>query len=123
MANKGKAIVSGEPDLFENEATYDEAHTFVAAEKDAIFPMTMINLRGGFWRFPSADLALPEDGEFEGGAGAGGSLFIYNREYKIGFGYVTNGYNGAGGPDYRSIPLIKSVFEQVKKQKLQKVDP
>lgn len=121
MANKGKAIVPGEPDLFEKETTYEEATTFIAdTTKDVIFPFTMINLRGGFWRFPGAAMDLPEDGVFDGGSGAGGSMFIYNSEYKIGFGYVTNAYVGFGGPDDRTIPLIKSVYEQVKKRKQQK---
>jgi hypothetical protein len=119
MANKGKAIVPGEPDLFLNEMTFSDATRYIDDEKDAIFtlPLPLVNQRGGFMVFNNKDYFNTSDDEayFEGGAGAGGSLFLYNQKYKIGLGYVSNGFI-LQGADIRTFPLVKSVFEQAKRQ-------
>ncbi|KAI7900062.1 beta-lactamase/transpeptidase-like protein [Cokeromyces recurvatus] len=122
MANKGQAIVPGEPDLFQHESTYEEATYFNESwrdEPDLILPFFPLNnQKGGFLIYPHDRFFGIEDpdGDFEGGSGAGGSLFLYNRKYKIGLAYVMNGYVGIGIPDpKRTIPLVKGVFEQVKK--------
>jgi hypothetical protein len=54
MANRGKSIVPGEPDIFIKDTTYDDTLKFVANETDAIFPqLPIINLRGGLIVFPN----------------------------------------------------------------------
>lgn len=120
MANRGKAIVEGEPDLFTKESTYKEATTFIGAEVDAVFPyLSLINLRGGFMIFPNENFFELSDNStnFVGGAGAGGSLFVWNDKYNIAIAYAMNGYSDAIGPDIRAISIARSVFDIVKKQK------
>ncbi|KAI9486184.1 MAG: beta-lactamase/transpeptidase-like protein [Benjaminiella poitrasii] len=126
MANGGRSISPNEPDLFQDETTYAKITHFDSVkwvnETDQILPQyPFYNQQGGFLRFPHDDFLKMDDPEadFEGGSGAGGSLFLYNRKYRIGLAYVMNGYRGFGIPDDRTIPLIKSVFEQVKKMKTQ----
>lgn len=47
-------------------------------------------------------------------------MFVFNEKYKIGFSYITNGYSGTGGPDTRSIPILRSIVERViEKKKLE----
>ncbi|KAK4520818.1 uncharacterized protein ATC70_006698 [Mucor velutinosus] len=120
MANRGKAIVEGEPDLFINDSTYQEATAFVASEVDAVFPQIVIhNQRGGFMAFPNEgffDLSDKET-QFVGGAGAGGSLFVWNEKYNIAFAYAMNGYNDNIDTDRRTKLVVKAIFEKVKKQK------
>jgi CubicO group peptidase (beta-lactamase class C family) len=120
LANRGKAIVPSEPDLFIKESTYTEAVKYIGSEPDAIFKnFPILNLRGGFMHFPDKDFfkISSDDADFFGGSGAGGSLFIYNEKYKIGFAYVMNGYGQTGGADERNIPIVKAIAEQVIKQK------
>ncbi|KAI8643602.1 beta-lactamase/transpeptidase-like protein [Parasitella parasitica] len=120
MANRGKAIVEGEPDLFTKDSTYQEATAFVAAEDDAVFPqLPTINQRGGLLIFPS-DIFFKlsdNDTDFVGGTGAGGSLFVWNEKYNIAIAYVMNGYGETIGPDVRTASIVRSVYEQVKRQK------
>ncbi|KAL0145253.1 beta-lactamase/transpeptidase-like protein [Mucor lusitanicus] len=120
MANRGKAIVEGEPDLFAKDGTYQEATVFVANEIDAVFPqITFSNLRGGFMVFPNEGFFNLSDKEakFIGGAGAGGSLFVWNEKYNIAVAYAMNGYNDRIDTDRRTQSVVKAVFEKVKKQK------
>jgi CubicO group peptidase (beta-lactamase class C family) len=120
MANRGKAIVEGEPDLFTKESTYKEATTYIGAEEDAVFPQILfINQRGGFMVFPNENFFELSDNStnFVGGAGAGGSLLAWNEKYNIAIAYAMNGYSNAIGPDFRIISIVRSVFDLVKKQK------
>lgn len=120
MANRGKAIVPGEPDIFQNDSTFDDILKFVANETDAVFPQVpLINLKGGLMLFPNNALFKidDDDADFIGGVGAGGSLFIWNTKHKVAFAFVMNGYTGIGKPDERNIPIIKSIVETVIKQK------
>ncbi|KAI8991551.1 beta-lactamase/transpeptidase-like protein [Mycotypha africana] len=120
MANKGKAIVNGEPDLFKNPSTFEEATKLLTEfEIDSTLPnIPMVNERGGFLMFTrdSFNLSDPE-AYFEGGCGAGGSLFFYNQKYKIALGYTTNAYYPGGEADVRTIPIVEAIFEIVKKNK------
>ncbi|KAI9363727.1 beta-lactamase/transpeptidase-like protein [Pilaira anomala] len=122
LANRGNSIVEGEPNLFINEDTFDEITRYIDDPKDVIFPnYRIINLRGGFLLFRNNEtLKIPDEDEsadFIGGAGAGGSVFIFNEKYNIGFAYITNGFHGNGGPDERSLPIIRAIVKQVTKQK------
>jgi hypothetical protein len=115
MANEGQSIVPGEPNLFSKE-TFEDMMTFIANETDVLFPhLPIINLKGGLLKF--VESLGSKDVEFVGGSGAGGSVFVFNQKYKIGFGYMTNSYSGGAGPDARTIPIINSIAEQVRKQK------
>ncbi|KAL9557642.1 hypothetical protein MBANPS3_001292 [Mucor bainieri] len=120
MANRGKAIVEGEPDLFTKDSTYEEASRFVAKEVDVVLPPLAIhNLRGGFMLFPNEgffDLSDTE-AQFVGGQGAGGSLFAWNEKYNIAVAYAMNGYNDGIDIDGRAKNIVKAVFEKVRKQK------
>jgi hypothetical protein len=116
MANEGQSIVFGEPALFSRYDTFTDMMTFIANETDVMFPqLPIFNLKGGLLRFDK--LFGFKDTVFEGGAGAGGSVFVFNRKYKIGFGYMTNSYSGGPGPDLRTLPIMASIVEQIKKQK------
>jgi hypothetical protein len=120
MANRGRAIVPGEPDLFYRNETYDDTLQYISSDPDAIFTsQPIINLKGGLLQFPNEDFFKTSDNEayFIGGVGAGGSVFVFNEKYKIGFAYITNGYSGTGGPDERSIPILRSIVEKVIEQK------
>lgn len=120
MANRGKAIIEGEPDFFSKESTYKEATTYIGAEEDVVFPhIPFVNQRGGFMIFPNENFFELSDNStnFVGGAGAGGSLFVWNDKYNIAIAYAMNGYSDAIGPDIRTISIARSVFDLVKKQK------
>ncbi|KAI9363606.1 beta-lactamase/transpeptidase-like protein [Pilaira anomala] len=122
LANRGKSIVEGEPNLFENENTFDEITRFIDDPQDAIFPiLRIVNLRGGFLLLRNNEiLKIPDEDEsvdFMGGAGASGSVFIFNEKYNIGFAYMTNGFHGDGGPDERSLAILRAIVKQVTKQK------
>ncbi|CEP13875.1 hypothetical protein [Parasitella parasitica] len=120
MANRGRAIVKGEPDLFTKDSTYQEATTFIAAEIDEVFPqLPIINQRGGFMVFSNENFFDLSDNDtfFVGGTGAGGSLFVWNEKYNIAIAYAMNGYSDTIGPDIRTVSIVKSVYNQVKKQK------
>ncbi|KAI7894202.1 beta-lactamase/transpeptidase-like protein [Mucor mucedo] len=122
LANRGKAIVQGEPDLFTTDTTFEEATRDMGDyEKDAIFPNDVINnLRGGLMIFPNDYLNIPDsdkDAEFIGGIGASGAFFVFNEKYKIGFAYVTNGFYAQGIPDERSLTVIRAILKKVKELK------
>jgi hypothetical protein len=116
MANKGKAIVQGEPHLLESEQVYNDATKSVPGEIDQLFNFTMYNQRGGFMEFRDLDLS-DKDAFFEGGCGAGGSVILYNKEYNIAFAYVMNAFTGRISPDERTIPMIEGIFEHVKNKR------
>lgn len=106
------------------DTTFDTASQYIDDyETDIILPLTpLVNLKGGWILFPNQHFFKLSDqersAEFMGGMGAGGSLFAFNEKYKIGFGYVTNGYSGTSGMDERSIDILRFIFEHVKTQKL-----
>ncbi|KAI8347347.1 beta-lactamase/transpeptidase-like protein [Blakeslea trispora] len=119
MANKGKAIVPGEPDLM-SEKTFDEARAYVANESDLVFcGFPMCNLKGGMIAFENRLYLddMDEESQFEGGFGAGGSLFLYNIKYNIAIGYVTNSYLEHLPPDMRTTSIVQSILKSVKSQK------
>ncbi|OBZ86126.1 Beta-lactamase domain-containing protein 2 [Choanephora cucurbitarum] len=116
MANKGKAIVPGEPDLM-SEKTFDEATTFISNESDLVFSgFPMCNLKGGLLAIDNSLFLgdMEEESHFEGGFGAGGSLFLYNTKHKIAIGYVTNSYLEHLPPDIRTTRIVRSVLKAVK---------
>ncbi|KAI9246838.1 beta-lactamase/transpeptidase-like protein [Helicostylum pulchrum] len=124
LANRGKSIVPGEPDLFMKDTTFDTVSQYIDDyETDIILPLVpFVNLKGGWMLFPNQHFFKLSDqersAEFMGGMGASGSLFAFNEKYKIGFGYVTNGYSGTSGIDERSIDILRFISEHVKNQKL-----
>lgn len=121
MANRGKAIVPGEPDIFTDDATFDDILQDLGYEEDFIFPFAHFhNLKGGLQLYPNDMYFQTSDEEvkFVGGIGAGGSTLLFNEKYKIGFAYVTNSYiDGVLVPDQRSVPMVKAIVEQVIKQR------
>ncbi|KAI8885683.1 beta-lactamase/transpeptidase-like protein [Backusella circina FSU 941] len=116
MANKGKAIVEGEPNLLESDEIYNDATKSVPGEIDQLFNFVIYNQRGGFMEFRDLNLS-DKNAFFEGGCGAGGSLILYNKEYNIAFAYVMNAFTGRISPDERTIPMIESIFEHVKNKR------
>lgn len=117
LANKGRAIVEGEPDLFQNNSTFDYFTEQLGAEFDELISFPVYYLRGGHTEFPFIYFGISEEGYFGGGGGAGGSLVIYNSKYNIALAYAMNGYSTSGPLDGRTIPLVKALHEQVKKEK------
>ncbi|KAI8150364.1 beta-lactamase/transpeptidase-like protein [Fennellomyces sp. T-0311] len=110
MANGGKAIVDGEPDLL-NEETYALATGPVPVDFDLFFQLPMPALKGG-WGI-SDGIAI-EGVQFVGWAGMGGSVFIWNPEHKIGFGYCMNGMHPTSDrPDRRSMSILRAVVKRV----------
>lgn len=138
LANEGQSIVEGEPNLFSKD-TFENMMTFIGNEPDVVFPHFPPSLKGGLlWmdKLFNSDgtvfmggssmggskvLFNLDDTVFIGGGGVGGSTILFNPEYKIGFGYITNSYSGGPGPDPRTIPILASIVQQVKKQKGEKV--
>lgn len=96
MANRGKAIVPGEPNIYEKNETYSDSTRFIPYEPDLPIQWEkLVNLRGGMMLFRNDDFFnFEDDMNFVGGVGAGGSVFLFNEEYKIGFAYVMNGHIG-----------------------------
>lgn len=122
MANRGKSIVPGEPDLFTKDATFVETLRDTKDYKgDAIFPNDIIhNLRGGLMIFPNEYLNIQDkdkESELIGGIGASGAFFVFNEKYKIGFAYVTNGFYSQGRPDERSLSVVRAILKKVKELK------
>ncbi|CEJ02912.1 hypothetical protein RMCBS344292_16904 [Rhizopus microsporus] len=117
LANKGRAIVEEEPNLFQNSSTFDYFTEQLGAEFDELISFPVYYLRGGYTEFPFIYFGISEEGYFGGGGGAGGSLVIYNSKYNIALAYAMNGYSTSGPLDGRTIPLVKALHEQVKKEK------
>ncbi|GAA5796435.1 hypothetical protein HPULCUR_001807 [Helicostylum pulchrum] len=120
LANRGKSIVPGEPDLLLKDATYEELTKFISDEQDIIYPqLILINLRGGFRLLRNHEnFKLPESEniDFIGGVGGGGSVLAFNEKYKIGFSYNTNSYSNDIMPDQRSSLILGAIVKQVKKK-------
>ncbi|KAI8065852.1 beta-lactamase/transpeptidase-like protein [Gongronella butleri] len=115
MANRGHAIVPGEPDML-NETTYVMAMQPMPLEYDVIIKRPMPILKGGFGfnEVQNINMVQAVDGVvFNGWKGVGGSLFYWNEEYQIGFGYVTNAFR-KDLPDNRSLSLLTEVVKQAK---------
>ncbi|ORX43698.1 beta-lactamase/transpeptidase-like protein [Hesseltinella vesiculosa] len=112
MANRGRAVVQGEPDLLD-EKTYAIASAPMPLAYDILIRRPMATLKGGF----GFNYEYAVDGViFTGWTGAGGSVFYWNEEYRIGFGYLTNALKGSA-PDARSLSLLHEIVYQAKKQK------
>ncbi|KAJ8656112.1 hypothetical protein O0I10_008125 [Lichtheimia ornata] len=110
MANGGKAIVSGEPDLL-STAAYALATEPMDPAFDLIIQIPLHMQRGGFPMFKHLEI----DGiTFNGWAGYGGSVFFWNQEHKIGFGFASNAIVSPMSPDYRSIPLMEAIVKQAR---------
>lgn len=115
MANGGHAIEQGEPDLLE-EATYATATAEpVGAEFDHLLNNHLTALKGGFTVMDP--MIHVENTTFIGWAGAGGSLFVWNPELSIGFGYCDNGIFNLVAPDERSLHILSALVRRVKQLK------
>ncbi|KAI9248535.1 beta-lactamase/transpeptidase-like protein [Phascolomyces articulosus] len=114
MANRGKAIVDGEPDLL-NDDTYDLVTQPVPLEYDLLYRRTIDWVKGGWGNYD--DFAV-EGVQFVGWGGVGGSTFFWNQELKIGFGYHMNGITYWRPPDDRSMRILRAVVKQVLKKKI-----
>ncbi|KAI8138504.1 beta-lactamase/transpeptidase-like protein [Fennellomyces sp. T-0311] len=113
MANDGKAIVKGEPDLLSPKG-YAVALEPVPLELDLLIGKKFPAVKGGWGKFNEFVI----DGvEFTGWTGMGGSIFWWNNEHKIGFGYVMNAMPTLVSPDERSIKILRSIVAQVLKKK------
>ncbi|KAG0165238.1 hypothetical protein DFQ28_009213 [Apophysomyces sp. BC1034] len=113
MANGGKAIRSGEPDLLD-EATFAVVTEPVPLDFDTFIGIPTPALKGGFG---ISDKMVAENVTFVGWSGAGGSAFYWNEEYKIGFGYCTNSL-GLHTPDHRSLSILSKIVQAAKASKL-----
>ncbi|KAI9489751.1 beta-lactamase/transpeptidase-like protein [Zychaea mexicana] len=113
MANDGKAIMDGEPDLLTREG-YAVATKPAPVAFDMIIQRSMPQERGGWGKF---DDFVIGGVEFTGWAGMGGSVFMWNSEHKIGFGYCMNGIPDPSSPDDRSISILRALVKQVLKKK------
>lgn len=122
MANRGKAIEQGEPDLFTKDTTFEEATRVMDDyETDAILPNDVINnLRGGLVIFPNDYLNIPDydkESELIGGIGASGTFFVFNEKYKIGFAYVSNCLHSQRNPDERSLAILRAILKKKKESR------
>lgn len=113
VANGGK--LAGEGPRLVQEETVDEALGGTKRLRDQVWSMDISNTRGGFFDFgtmvevaglETLDAAKAQHG-FVGWAGKGGSVFVWNREKRIGMAYVMNGMmnGGSGGP--RTAPFFE----------------
>ncbi|KAJ8656115.1 hypothetical protein O0I10_008128 [Lichtheimia ornata] len=114
MANGGKAIVPGEPDLLSAQ-TYALASEPMEAEYDMCIRMPIRSTRGGFAVFDHMKIGGLE---FTGWTGYSGSLFLWNEEYKVGFGYVPNAVHLDMPPDRRSLRLLEAIASQAKASRI-----
>lgn len=111
MANGGKAIVPGEPDLLSSE-TFALASEPMEAEYDLCLEMPILSTRGGFAIFEHIKIGGID---FTGWTGYGGSLFFWNTEYNIGFGFSANAMFEYMPPDRRTIRMLEAVVNQAKR--------
>ena len=112
MANRGKAIVEGEPDLLSAD-TYALVTEQVPLDFDVLFQRSIEFLKGGWGNHVDF---LVEGVQFVGWPGLGGSTFFWNDEFKIGFAYHMNGIPTAKSPDNRSISILAEIIKQVRKK-------
>ena len=113
MANYGKAIVAGEPDLLGPKG-YAVATEDIPLEFDLLIGKNFPAVKGGWGKFNEFVI----DGvEFTGWTGLGGSIFWWNNEHKIGYGYCMNAMPTFDSPDPRSIKILKAIVAQVLKKK------
>lgn len=78
LANKGRAIVEGEPDLFQNSRTFDYFTEHFGVEFDEFLSFPFYYQCGGHVELPFIYFGISEEGYFGGGLGAGGFLTIQN---------------------------------------------
>ncbi|KAI7856351.1 beta-lactamase/transpeptidase-like protein [Circinella umbellata] len=109
MANGGKAVVDGEPDLLSPEGFALSSTRIEPPEIDLVMGKAMPQEKGGWGVF---DEIVIEGVEFSGWSGVGGSVFIWNQEHKIGFGYVMNANPSWESPDKRSIGILRQIVKQ-----------
>ena len=110
MANRGKAIVDGEPDLMNSE-TYTMVTEKVPVKFDVYVDTPVPSLKGG-WGI--TDDFVVEGVQFVGWMGMGGSVFLWNDEHKIGFGYSMNAMLPTMiAPDKRSMSILTAIVKQV----------
>ncbi|KAG2220596.1 hypothetical protein INT45_002618, partial [Circinella minor] len=112
MANEGKAIVKGEPDLF-NANTYALVTEQAPLDFDLFFKRSIKFLKGGWGNHGEF---LVEGVQFVGWPGLGGSTFLWNDELKIGFAYHMNGIPSFKSPDDRSMSILAEIVKQVQKK-------
>ncbi|KAI9254470.1 beta-lactamase/transpeptidase-like protein [Phascolomyces articulosus] len=115
MANKGKAIVDGEPDLLSTE-TYNLVTEPVPLDFDVFFKRHINCVKGGWGNHEDFSV---EGVQFIGWPGFGGSTFFWNHELKIGFGYHMNGIASGTiqSPDNRSMSILGAIVKEALKKK------
>ncbi|CDH54527.1 beta-lactamase [Lichtheimia corymbifera JMRC:FSU:9682] len=111
MANQGKAIDPDEPDLL-NTTTYAHVTEPVPLDYDILIRKSTPALKGGFGVMD--DLTM-DNVTFVGWTGMGGSIFFWNPEYKIAFGYCTNSMASFNPADERSMSILRAIVKQVLK--------
>ncbi|KAI9268179.1 beta-lactamase/transpeptidase-like protein [Phascolomyces articulosus] len=117
MANGGKAVVEGEPDLLSPEGYALVTQPVDPPVFDMLVKRAMPQEKGGWGVF---DLLVVDGVEFRGWSGMGGSIFFWNQEYNIAFGYAMNAIPSMKSPEKRSRAILKQVvkaaLEKKKKQ-------
>ncbi|CAG8451629.1 7481_t:CDS:2 [Cetraspora pellucida] len=117
IVNNGQPLNTDSSKPFLSKSTVDLMSTKLPVAFDHVILTNITPATGGF-----AYMRLPEieDVEFLGWGGYGGSLFLWNRELGISFGYVMNGiWAPAPGEvaDKRGWSLLRDVVNAVKKLK------
>ena len=116
MANDGKAVVDGEPDLLSPEG-YALVNTRIdLPEYDLITEKALPQEKGGWAVFDQIIIEGPEFTGWSGTSGMSGSLFVWDQEHKIVFGYVMNAIPSWETPDRRSIGILKQIVKQALKK-------
>ncbi|RIB03587.1 beta-lactamase/transpeptidase-like protein [Gigaspora rosea] len=122
MAKLGAIIINNGQPLDDNsnskpfmsKNTIDLISTKLPIEWDYFIGRNLTSSVGGFVHFKIPGL---EDVEFLGSGGFGGSLFIWNRELGISFGYAMNAIKMNTFGDKRGWSVLKEIVNVVKKLK------
>ncbi|CAG8829671.1 4025_t:CDS:2, partial [Gigaspora margarita] len=122
MAKLGAIIINNGQSLDDNsnskplisKNTIDLISTKLPIEWDYFIERNLTSSVGGFVYFKLPGL---EDVEFLGSGGFGGSLFIWNRELGISFGYAMNAIKMNTFGDKRGWSVLKEIVNVVKKLK------
>ncbi|KAF0471856.1 beta-lactamase/transpeptidase-like protein [Gigaspora margarita] len=113
MANEGQPLPdSKEPPLFK-KSTFDLLTKNDKTEYDIAIHESISMLYGGLGNFSLDGL----DWQYWGWGGSGGSMLLWNPEHKVAVGYCMNAFHTALLGDHRSLNLMKSVSNTIKKLK------
>ncbi|KAI9287857.1 beta-lactamase/transpeptidase-like protein [Umbelopsis sp. AD052] len=110
MANRGQPVAKGEPSLL-SANTFDYATTIDMTDMDEVLKINPPMTVGGWGVLELFNTT------FMGWTGAGGSLFYWNEEFKIGFGYCMNSYRYTLGGDRRSKRMLEAIVAEIRRQK------